>query len=102
MPSWLSFCIWVWVKIKPPGDRRFESLFPFTRASHLGCLFDPQPNNAQVLLELGIGFQDARRLRSPFFSERSSQFVGKPLEPLRGFGCPNRLNAKAGGREDGN
>ena len=23
--------IWVWVKIKPPGDRRFWSIFPFAR-----------------------------------------------------------------------
>ena len=28
--------IWVWVKIEPPGDRKFQSMFPFTRASHFG------------------------------------------------------------------
>ena len=25
--------VWVWVPIKPPGDRRFKSLVPFTRAT---------------------------------------------------------------------
>ena len=27
---------WVWVKIKPLGGRRFQSLVPFARATHLG------------------------------------------------------------------
>ena len=31
--------IWVWVKIKPPGD----SMFPFTRVSFWVHIFDPQP-----------------------------------------------------------
>ena len=36
---------WVWVKIKPPGDRRFSSLVPFTRVPFWGYpIFDPQPN----------------------------------------------------------
>ena len=36
--------MWVWVKIKPLGDRRFESMFPFTRATHFVYLFhDPRP-----------------------------------------------------------
>ena len=34
--------IWVWVKIQPPGDRRFYSLFPFTRVPFWGYpIFDP-------------------------------------------------------------
>ena len=35
--------LWVWVKIKPPGDRRFESLFPFTRVTCWVPIFDPHP-----------------------------------------------------------
>ena len=31
-PCWTSKRgIWVWLKIKPPGDRRFWSMVPFTR-----------------------------------------------------------------------
>ena len=39
--SWrrFPFEIWVWVKIKPPGNRRFWSMFPLTRATHFGYLF---------------------------------------------------------------
>ena len=33
--------IWVWVKIKPPGDRRFWSMFPLARASHFGVTSPP-------------------------------------------------------------
>ena len=31
--------MWVWVKIKPPGDRRFWSLFQFASEFHFGYLF---------------------------------------------------------------
>ena len=31
--------MWVWVKLKPPGDHRFLSLFPFTRVP----FWEPQP-----------------------------------------------------------
>ena len=33
--------IWVWVKIKPPGDRRFWSMFLFTRVPCYLCLTQP-------------------------------------------------------------
>ena len=34
---WLTHVsIWVWVKIKPPGDHRFWSMLPLTRASLFG------------------------------------------------------------------
>ena len=33
----------VWVKIKPPGDRRFWSMFPLTRGPFWVHIFDPQP-----------------------------------------------------------
>ena len=33
----------VWVKINPPGDRRFESLIPFARLLIWVPIFDPQP-----------------------------------------------------------
>ena len=36
--------IWVWVKIKPQGDRSFKSLFPYTRVPCRAPIFDPQPN----------------------------------------------------------
>ena len=35
--------VWVWVKIKPPGDRRFWSMFPFTMIPFWVHIFDPQP-----------------------------------------------------------
>ena len=35
--------IWVWVKIKPPGDRRFWSMFPLTRVPFEVPILDPQP-----------------------------------------------------------
>ena len=35
--------IWVWVKIKTPGHRRFQSLVPFTRVPFRVPVFDPQP-----------------------------------------------------------
>ena len=36
---WAAPCIWTWVKMKPPGIRRFQSMFPFTdRATHVGYL----------------------------------------------------------------
>ena len=35
---------WVWVKSNPPGDRRFWSMFPFTRIPFWVHIFDPQPN----------------------------------------------------------
>ena len=35
--------IWLWVKIKPPGDRRFWSIFPFTRVPFWAPIVDPQP-----------------------------------------------------------
>ena len=33
-----------WVKIKPPGDRRFWSMFPLTRVPFGAPIFDPQPH----------------------------------------------------------
>ena len=35
---------WVWVKIKPPVDRRFFALFPFTRVPFWVPIFDPHPH----------------------------------------------------------
>ena len=37
---------WLWVKIKQPGDRRFEFIFPFTRVEFWVPISDPQPNGA--------------------------------------------------------
>ena len=34
---------WVWVKINPPENRRFWSMFPFTRIPFWARMFDPQP-----------------------------------------------------------
>ena len=39
-PQELEPVIWVWVKIQPPGDRRFESLVPFTRLLLRVPIFD--------------------------------------------------------------
>ena len=35
--------IWVWLKIKQEGLRRFWSMFPFTRVPFWVPIFDPQP-----------------------------------------------------------
>ena len=40
----LSGAIWVWVKLKPIGDRRFWSIFPFARVPFWVPIFDPQPS----------------------------------------------------------
>ena len=39
---------WVWVKIKPPGDRRFWSMLPVTRVLFWVPIFDPQPHEQHV------------------------------------------------------
>ena len=39
----LEGAIWVWVTIKPTGDRRFWSMFPLTRVPFGVPIFDPQP-----------------------------------------------------------
>ena len=44
----------MWVKIKPPWDRRFLSLVPFTRVPFWVPIFDPQPNLAPPLLRLQL------------------------------------------------
>ena len=37
---------WAWVKIKPAGDRRFQSMFPFTRVPFwVYPILDPQPRD---------------------------------------------------------
>ena len=35
--------IWVWVKIKPPGDHKFSLFFPSSRVPFWVPTFDPQP-----------------------------------------------------------
>ena len=35
--SWIAL-MWVWVEVKPPGDCRLYSMFPFTRATHFGVM----------------------------------------------------------------
>ena len=47
---------WVWVKIKPPGDRRFWSRFPFTRVPFEVPIFDPHPNEGRKA-DLGLKHQ---------------------------------------------
>ena len=41
--------IWVGVNMTPPGDRRFWSLFPFTRVPVRVPIFDPRPYRHQFL-----------------------------------------------------
>ena len=50
LTTWIvCFCwngvniIWVWVKIKPPGDYRFWSMLPLARVPFGVPIFDPQP-----------------------------------------------------------
>ena len=44
---------WVWVKMTPSGDSRFESTFPFTRVPSWVPIFDPHPNI--TMRSLGFG-----------------------------------------------
>ena len=44
---------WVWVKIKPLGDRRFWSMFPLTRVPFGVPILDPQPTAVDSYLFLG-------------------------------------------------
>ena len=41
--------IWVWVKMKPPADRRFWSMFPLTRVLLWVHSFDPESYMAEQL-----------------------------------------------------
>ena len=56
----LLSAIWVRVKIKPTGDRRFPSMFPFARVPFWVPIFDPQPCDgrsaqlAQAATEMGV------------------------------------------------
>ena len=56
----------MWVKIKPPGDRSFQSLVPFTRAPFWVPILDPQPN-----VKPGGAKNMWRSLGFPFFRPRS-------------------------------
>ena len=39
--------MWVWVKVKPPGDHKFWSMFPLARVPLGGDpIFDPQCGTA--------------------------------------------------------
>ena len=75
-PSWQTLSnIWVWVKIKPPGDRRFWSIFPFTR------------------VPLGYSFLTHSHISSTLCSqERTELPSGRPLVfftlPLNDVGHP--------------
>ena len=58
---------WVWVKINPPEDRRFQSMLPCTRVTH----FDLQPNvdlGCEVLHYCSIAMQEFA------FQRRASSF----------------------------
>ena len=49
-PHLVSFpFIWVWVKIKPPGDRRFWFMCPFTRIPFWVHVFDHSHSGPQLL-----------------------------------------------------
>ena len=47
---------WVWVKIKPLGDRRFQSMFPFTRV-HFGYLFFTHSHFLSSVSDSSVVFQ---------------------------------------------
>ena len=56
---------WVWVKTKPPGDRRFLSMFPLARISFWVPFFDPQPILLVRSFHFVLGF-----VRSCWFQDR--------------------------------
>ena len=44
----VDFTRWVWVKITPPGDRIFLSMFPFTCVPFWVPIFDSQPGHTKA------------------------------------------------------
>ena len=53
---------WVWLKIKPPGDRRFWSMFLFTWVPFWVPIFDPQPDGSDWFFGWpGLGNHDRQQ-----------------------------------------
>ena len=77
---------WVWVKIKPPGDRRFWSMFPLTRVPFGGYpIFDPQPNKnwKQLRTEEAISNFAARFLLQLCALPWQLYLFGRSLEEIQ-------------------
>ena len=70
--------IWVWVKIKPPGDRRFWSMFPLTRVPFGVPIFDPLPFHCL----LGVAVE-------PRFASNGSRYSPRGFECLARFAFRN-------------
>ena len=72
---------WVWVKIKPTFmDRRFWSMFPFTRIPFWVHIFDPQPNarTAQRCIPR-VPCQGKQKFDFAETEKRSSEFIKQDL-----------------------
>ena len=75
--------MWVWVKIKPAGDRLFSSWAPFTRVPCWVPMFDPQP--------CALG-RNRRRCRWPVQFRHPPQFCR-----ARKTACQRKLRVLEGG-----
>ena len=67
---------WVWVKMKPPGDRRFWSMFPLTRVPFWVYIFDPPPT--------GLGNLNKRYLEG---ASGISMLLQSPCWCLQCYSC---------------
>ena len=76
--SWKPICtIWVWVKIKPPGDHTFWSMLPLTRVPFWVPIFDPQPYKVErVTGSLGTSVSHGLRVDPPKVC-RGQQFCAR-------------------------
>ena len=71
---------WVWVKIQPPGDRRwFWSMFPLTRVPFGVPIFDPQPLGVRIKTVTAVNGLRLRR-RGKKTNRRGENAV--PSRPL--------------------
>ena len=74
---------WVWVKMKPPGDRRFWSMLPLTRVPFGVPIFDPQPHDRGE-----FPFSHPQVTRFPPWQSRRGP---GPAEPGAAAGCRGHL-----------
>ena len=68
--------IWVRVKMKPPGDRRFLSLVPFTRVPFWLRIFEPSPYPRWFLGDGKKPPQERRRQELPLLEDLRQRLRG--------------------------
>ena len=96
---------WVWVKIKPPGDRRFWSMLPLTRVPFWVPILDPLPNGGHSSTTAHLLPSSKRSLASNlspkfilvpfhFHSFQASCFLQNHPKPCENSWCLKRRMAE--------